>query len=220
VADRRGRIFVAAGTNGAGKSAIVGEFLANAGAEYFNPDAFARNLIDAGYSQLEANSVAWQFGFDALRRAIDRNESFAFETTLAGNSIIRELQRAIDVGLEVCIWYVGLSSPERHISRVKARVSRGGHDISAEIIRRRYPRSLANLVSLIGRAAEVHVFDNDQETPSGLPAAKPVFRMNGTRIVQPDVATLLEQTPEWAKPLAAAALKCSARRTGSGRKKK
>lgn len=198
---------MAAGTNGAGKSAIVGEFLADQGAPYFNPDLMARKLVGRGVAADEANARAWNLGFEALQRAIANNEHFTFETTLGGSSIARELHRAIGAGLAVCLWYVGLASPEQHIARVKARVARGGHDISVAKIRERYPRSLANLVNFLGKAAEVHVFDNSVETPDGVPHARLVFRMRGQRIVEPDLGSLIYGTPEWAKPIVAAAIR-------------
>lgn len=211
MARRRGRIGVAAGTNGAGKSIIIGEFLAGAGGEYFNPDLLARKLVVAGVAPEEASAEAWKTGFAQLRHAIARHEDFNFETTLGGRSITEELHAAIERGLEVRIWYVGLESPELHIARVQARVRRGGHEIPVAKIRERYPRSLANLVSFIGKAAEIHVYDNSHETKDGSPAARLVFRMHEKTLVTPDRATLLSSTPDWAKPLAATALKVSAR---------
>jgi predicted ABC-type ATPase len=198
---------VAAGTNGAGKSAIAGEILAARGGAYYNPDLFARKLAARGYPGEEANALAWRSGFEGLQRAIAQNENFAFETTLGGHSIVRELHKAIDAGRKVIIWYVGLASPQLHIARVRARVARGGHDIPSERIVERYPRSLANLAGLIGLAAEIHVFDNSQETETGLPAAKLVFRMRGTRIIEPKAESLLIDSPDWAKPLVAAAFR-------------
>lgn len=212
MAKRRGRIIVAAGTNGAGKSAIVGEFLAARGGAYFNPDLFARKLVESGVSAEQANSQAWNLGFGALQRAIAANEDFSFETTLGGNSVVRELHRAVEAGLGVYIWYVGLASPELHIARVRARVARGGHAIPAAKIRERYPKSLANLVGLIGKATEIHVFDNSVESTSGLPVAQLVFRMRGARIVEPDIQSLVSQTPNWAKPIVAAALRVNTKR--------
>jgi predicted ABC-type ATPase len=206
VARRRGRIAVAAGTNGAGKSAIANEFVGATGGAYFNPDILASKLVAAGVAPEEANAEAWKVGFDALRRAVAHNEDFNFETTLGGRSVSQELHRAIDAGLEVRIWYVGLESPELHIARVLARVKRGGHDIPVAKIRQRYPRSLANLVSFMGTAAEIRVFDNSRETRNGAPAARLVLQMERRTLIQPDRETLLRTTPEWAKPLAAAAL--------------
>jgi predicted ABC-type ATPase len=207
VAKRPGRILVAAGTNGAGKSSIVGEFLAANGGAYFNPDLVARELIQKGVPIDQANAGAWKLGFNALQRAIGNNQDLSFETTLGGRTIARELHRAIKAGLKVYLWYVGLASPELHIARVSARVGRGGHGIPEAKIRERYPKSLANLVSFIGAAAEVHVFDNSAESADGLPQAKRVFRMRGRRIIEPDLETLMIETPNWAKPLIAAAVK-------------
>lgn len=155
----------------------------------------------------QANGIAWRLGFGALQRAISSHGDFTFETTLGGRSIAHELHRAIKAGLKVHIWYVGLASPELHIARVRARVARGGHDIPEAKIRERYPQSLSNLVSFIGAAAEVHVFDNSGESADGLPQARRVFRMRGQRIIEPDLETLMSQTPNWAKPVVAAAVK-------------
>jgi predicted ABC-type ATPase len=207
VARRPGRILVAAGTNGAGKSAIVGEFLAAKGGAYFNPDLVARELIQKGVPIEQANASAWKLGFNALQRAINNNEDFSFETTLGGNTIARELRQAIKAGLKIYILYVGLASPELHIARVRARVGRGGHEIPEAKIRERYPKSPANLVSFIGAAAEVHVLDNSAESADGLPQTLRVFRMRGERIIEPDLETLMAQTPNWAKPIVAAAIK-------------
>jgi len=219
VARRRGRILVAAGTNGAGKSAIVGEFLAAKGGAYFNPDLVARELIQKGVPTEQANASAWKLGFNALQRAINNNEDFSFETTLGGNTIARGLHQAIKAGLKICIWYVGLASPELHIARVRARVGRGGHEIPEAKIRERYQKSLANLVSFIGAATEVHVFDNSAESADGLPQTMRVFRMRGERIIEPDLETLMTQTPNWAKPVVAAIVKVHTARRKARKKK-
>ena len=211
---RAGKVVVAAGTNGAGKSSIAAELATAGHLEFFNPDAYAARLVAAGKTQAEANAIAWRFGYDALRTAVDKRGQFGFETTLGGDSIVRELHRAIDLGLEVHVFYVGLCSPELHIARVKARVARGGHDIPEAKIRERYGKSVANLVGLLGRATSVHVFDNSDETSDGVPCARLVFRMTRMRIDEPDPETLLREAPEWAKPLAAAALKVTARKAG------
>lgn len=219
VARRRSRIVVAAGTNGAGKSSIIGEFMEANGGAYFNPDTFARKLVDAGKPPEEANAIAWKTGFDGLRRAIDNHEDFSFETTLGGRSVAAELHRAIEEGCAVHIWYVGLASPDLHIERVRARVSRGGHDIPVAKIRERYPQSLSNLVSFIGKAAEIHVFDNTEENSSGLPRTKLIFRMRRSKIVEPDNEKLLATTPDWAKPIVAAAIQAGSRGRKARKKK-
>lgn len=175
--------------------------------DYFNPDAFASARVKAGKPLADANALAWRTGYDRLRMAIDAGEHFNFETTLGGESIIAELHRAVSARREVHVLYVGLSSVQLHIERVKKRVARGGHDIPVAKIRERYSRSLANLITLIGKASTIHLFDNSTETVDGAPSAKLVFRMRGRKIVEPPVSELLRTCPEWAKPVAAAAIR-------------
>ena len=107
-------IYALAGTNGAGKSSIGGAMLLQKGVEYFNPDEAARLILSAnpGITQAEANSAAWNEGRRLLERASLERHSFAFETTLGGHTMIALLDRALSNGLEVRVWYVGLSSPE------------------------------------------------------------------------------------------------------------
>jgi predicted ABC-type ATPase len=134
---------------------------------------------------------------------------FAFETTLGGHTIAALLRKAMAAGIEVRIWFVGLSSPELHIARVRSRAARGGHDIPAERIRERYDRSRINLVELLPRVTELRLYDNSIEAdPQGGRAPKPVLILHLVRgrIAQ---AAQLRKTPEWAKPLVAAALRLS-----------
>lgn len=205
---RHGRIVVAAGTNGAGKSVVAGEFLAaRAQGAYFNPDLAAKAMMERdGLTLAEANVRAWNLGFELLNHSIDRNKDFSFETTLGGNSIVQALMRAAASGLDVFVFYVGLDSPDRHIARVNARVARGGHPIPAEKIRERYPKSLANLVRLLACATEVRVYDNSDESVDGTPRVHLVLSMSRQRIVAPTIDEIVATTPEWAKPIAAAAI--------------
>ena len=147
---RGSRIYVLAGVNGAGKSSIGGAAFRAAGADYYNPDetAFVLTAANPALTQADANSAAWHEGVKLLRRAIAERKDFAFETTLGANTIPRMLAQAASQGIEIYIWYVGLASPELHIERVQARVRRGGHDIAAEHIHRRFQHSRLNLIEL------------------------------------------------------------------------
>jgi predicted ABC-type ATPase len=72
------------------------------------------------------------------------------------------LEQALSAGLEVKVWYAGLSGPALHLARVRARVARGGHDIPETDVRRRYSQSLQPLVRLVPRLTELRVFDNSE----------------------------------------------------------
>src|SRR3970040_2559994 len=144
---RRSRIYVLAGVNAAGKSSIGGAVFRQRGADYYNPDEFAAKLMAASstLTQVDANSTAWHEGVRLLKRAIEERLDFAFETTLGANTIPRLLAQAASQGIEIYVWYVGLSSPALHIQPGQARVRQGRHDIPAEHILRRYEHSLLTL---------------------------------------------------------------------------
>jgi len=208
-AKRRACIYVLAGANGAGKSSVAGAMFRHAGADYFNPDEATRRILAAnpGVSDAEANSAAWHEGTRLLERAIAEELDFAFETTLGGHTITALLQKALKAGLEVRIWFVGLRSPELHIARVQARVTRGGHDIPEQKIRDRYDQSRIHVIELMPRVTELKVYDNsDDADPQAGRAPKPtlVLHIAHRKIVQ---MIDLHKAPDWAKPLLAAALK-------------
>ena len=206
---RQSRIYVLAGVNGAGKSSIGGAAFRASGADYYYPDEAARALMAANptLTQADANSAAWHEGVKLLKRAIAKRKDFAFETTLGANTIPRLLAQAASQGIEIYIWYVGLASPELHIERVQARVRRGGHDIAAEHIHRRFEHSRLNLIELMPRLTALRVYDNSAEAdPAGGKTPKPklVLHMARGKIRNPRD---LKHTPDWAKPIVATALK-------------
>jgi predicted ABC-type ATPase len=199
---------VFAGVNGAGKSSIAGTAVRAFGGEYFNPDEAAQQLMTAnpGLDQVNANSLAWQQGRRLLERAILERLDFAIETTLGGSSIPRLLAEAASLDIEVRIWYVGLADVQTHIERVRHRVRGGGHDIPEADIRRRYRHSRLNLIQLLPALAELRVYDNSAEAdPAVGHAPQPVLVLHVKRgqIVAPADVSL---TPQWAKPIVAAAL--------------
>ncbi|OLC00051.1 MAG: ZTL protein [Candidatus Rokubacteria bacterium 13_1_40CM_68_15] len=205
-------IYVLAGTNGAGKSSLAGATFLRAGVEYFNPDQAARLILarNPGLGQTEANSAAWHQGRRLLERAIAERKTFAFETTLGGTTITALLERALNAGIAVRVWYVGLEGPELHVARVRARVARGGHDIPVEQVRARYDSSRLNLVRLLPQLTELRVYDNSVEADprAGIaPEPKLILHMRRRKIVR---SCPLAETPVWAKPILAAAMKASA----------
>jgi predicted ABC-type ATPase len=208
-AEPRSTIWVIAGPNGGGKSSIVGEMIRESGADYFNPDEYTRRLMDRNPGLLleHANALAWEEGKRRLEEAISQKQSFAFETTLGGRTITRLLHRAADSGMVLKLWYVALDGADRHVTRVKARAARGGHDIPEERIRARYDESRADLARLMPKVASVKVYDNSYEADvdrSERPRLKRVLEFVAGRIRN---RKGLADTPNWAKPIVAAALK-------------
>lgn len=197
-------ITVIAGVNGAGKSSVAGANIRHKGADYFNPDEVARDLRadNPALSEAEANGQAWQMGYEQLLRAIDEGQDYIFETTLGGNTICQTLHDAIDRGEEVRVFFVGLASPELHIARVAARVSRGGHPIPEAKIRERWISAIHNLMGLIPRCTAVSVFDNSAEDTGSGPTPVCLFSLQGEQFISPPVNPM----PNWGKPLASVAI--------------
>jgi predicted ABC-type ATPase len=209
---------VLAGCNGAGKSSIGGQALLAAGIPYFNPDLAAREAMDRAIAggrpmtQVEANAWAWQEGVARLRRAVAERGNYALESTLGGETIFALLSDAVDAGVAVSVWFVGLASVELHVARVRQRVARGGHDIPRADIERRFDRGRINLIRLLPKLRQLRVYDNSAQADLDQDAsAQPrlLLHMVGGRIVgPPDLAG----TAGWAKPIVAAALRIDAAR--------
>ncbi len=204
-------LYVLAGANGAGKSSIGGHLLERDGLTWFNPDTFARELRAAtGYDQETANAHAWQEGMRRLDEAIAKGANHAFETTLGGRTVAAKILEATKTH-DVLIWFCGLSSPELHIARVKARVAAGGHPIPEEKIRERYPLAQLNLIKLMPHVAYIKVYDNSTEAAADGTVPDPllVLEMKNGRVIYPDQEDLnaLQRVPEWAKSILEAALR-------------
>lgn len=209
-AHRSALIIVLAGVNGAGKSSIGGAALRARGLDYINPDEHARALRQRRpeLSLAECNSRVWAEGRDRLADAIDRDQDYFFETTLGGSTIFRLLMDAVERGRQVQAWYCGLDSAELHIEPVAARVARGGHNIPEERIRAHYQQSRLNACALLPGCAHAAVYDNSVPLNNGRPSPQRLIETDRGRLVHPPGP----DTPQWAKPIAAAMLKLS---TGS-----
>jgi predicted ABC-type ATPase len=204
-------LYVLAGVNGAGKSSVGGHLLDRNGFTWFNPDTFARELMaSTGCSQETANGYAWHEGMRRLDEAIAKGSNHAFETTLGGKSVTEKILEAAKTH-DVLIWFCGLSSPELHIARVKARVAAGGHPIPEEKIRERYPNAQLNLIKLMPHAAYIKVYDNSAEAAADGTVPDPVLvlDMENGQVISPapDNLKALQRAPEWTKSILEAALR-------------
>lgn len=139
-------IYVIAGCNGAGKTTFAKEFLPKEVKClcFLNADEIARGL-----SPLKPSAGAVQAArllLTQVEECLRRRETFALETTLSGKTYIRLFRRARELGYEIELHYLWLSSPTQAIARVRLRVKQGGHHVPAADIRRRFKRSLVHLV--------------------------------------------------------------------------
>lgn len=203
-------LFILAGVNGAGKSSLLSRALTQRGLGWFDPDQFARELMrQGGYTQRQANAEAWRAGAELLQDAISAGHDHAHETTLGGNSIPRMISRAAATH-DVHLWYCGLATPELHIARVRARVEAGGHAIDPGKIRERWAAAPRNLIRLMPELTALRVYDNSLTAAPGevirVPELLIEVRNQVVRRPAADDLEALAALPEWARPIAEAAL--------------
>ena len=154
-------LYIIGGCNGAGKTTASYTVLPDIldCREFVNADEIAHGL-----SPFNPANVAIEAGRLMLKRIeelLAREEPFSIETTLATRSYVNLVHRAHNKGYRVTLLFFWLNSPELAIQRVAERVSKGGHDIPEDIIRRRYVSGIQNLFNLY--AAEVDswsIYDN------------------------------------------------------------
>lgn len=150
------KLIVMAGPNGAGKTTTSRLVLTGSRsvAEFVNADIIAveQGLDDVGAGRAMLARLA------ALTR---ERKDIAFETTLSSASMRKRISAMREDGYVFTLVYVWLPSAEMSIERVAARVRAGGHHIPAEVIRRRYPRSLDNLFNVFMPLADSWIMLNN-----------------------------------------------------------
>jgi len=181
-------LYIIAGPNGAGKTTFAREFLPN----YADCNNFVNaDLIAQGMAPFSPETAALRAGramLGEIRSFAKRRVSFAFETTLSGRSYLTLLRRLAAEGYEIHFFFLWLKSVDLALSRVKERVSRGGHDVPEPVIRRRFDRSMQNFLLHYRPLAKVWtLFDNSGKTPKVIA----LERDNAIRIIDKRTYTAL-----------------------------
>ncbi len=158
-------VYIIAGSNGAGKTTFAMKFLPRiAKINFVNAD-----LIAAGLSPLDTDSVAIEAGrifLGRIHELIHRRIDFAFETTLSGKSYIKLLSKLRSAGYRVNLFFLWLPSIDLALKRVADRVRKGGHNIPAKTISRRFKRGIQNLFSQYCELCDlIVVYDNSTAEP-------------------------------------------------------
>lgn len=155
----RPQIWVLAGPNGAGKSTIARRFVIGR-IPFVNADDIARDLNRDDVNSISAHMRAGRLALELRGGFLRRNETFAMETTLTGNSELALMRHAREAGYKVNLIFVGIGNVAISVARVRTRVLLGGHDVPREAILRRYGRSMAALAEAVAIAHRTWVFDN------------------------------------------------------------
>lgn len=160
------KVIIIAGPNGAGKTTFAREFLPR---EAACPVFVNADLIAAGLAPFAPETAAVQAGrlmLEELKRHFEARGSFAFETTLSGRAYLRHIQRWQQAGYRVELIFLQLNHADEAVARVQQRVRQGGHDIPADVIRRRFAAGLDNFHRLYAPVVDAWVlYNNAGETP-------------------------------------------------------
>lgn len=140
------QIHIIAGPNGAGKSSharvtLLPDFLSSN--VFVNADEIAKMLSPENpeKSAIEAGRLM----IKKMDFLLDEGRDFALETTLSAKTYLNFIKRAQKEKYKVNLFFLRLATPQLAQERVLTRVSKGGHNIEPDIIKRRFAKGLGNL---------------------------------------------------------------------------
>ncbi|MBZ5511518.1 MAG: Zeta toxin family protein [Acidobacteriia bacterium] len=159
-------VYIIAGPNGAGKTTFAREFLPL----YANCRNFVNaDLIAEGVSPFSPEAAAFRAGrlmLGEIELLATRSVDLGFETTLSGRThlnLIRDLKKRRYAAHLFFLW---VPTVELALSRVRGRVMKGGHDVPAAVVRRRFERSMRNFFQHYRVLADSWIlFDNSGAAP-------------------------------------------------------
>ena len=142
------KLFIIAGPNGAGKTTASYTILPEIFhiQEFVNADEIAKGL--SPFNPDAAGLKAGRIMLNRINELLNKDLSFAFETTLSTKSYVGFVKKAQKQGYEVVLLFLALDSIELAQKRVEVRVKEGGHNIPKDVIDRRYTKGLSNLFNL------------------------------------------------------------------------
>lgn len=144
------------GVNGAGKSSLTG-------------------VLHGIYSDLgivvDTDSITARLGGDKIKGGkkavgliadcLEKGVNFTQETTLSGKKTLQTIIRAKELDYFIRLYYVGVSTAEESVLRIKNRVRKGGHNIPERDVMRRFENRFEDLKKILPYCDEVHFYDNE-----------------------------------------------------------
>lgn len=152
-----------AGPNGAGKSTLYRALVASGSIssqlEFVNADLYEQSHLQH-LTDLQKRSEAARDWADSRREALlNAKTGFVSETVFSHESKLALITQAQTMGFDVVLYVVSLDDPQRLLARVSQRVREGGHNVPAQRILERYPRTMANLKQAVRLTDLAFVYD-------------------------------------------------------------
>lgn len=144
------------GVNGVGKSSFTGLLKEQ------RSDLGIIIDVDKITADLGGNTLAGgKAALKKIQECIDKGVSFTQETTLSGRHTEATARELVEKGYRVRLYYIGLDSAAESVSRIANRVKRGGHDIPAQDVERRFAGRWEAVEKVLPYCDEAEFYDND-----------------------------------------------------------
>jgi len=162
--NNRSRYIIFAGVNGAGKSTLYrsNQWVMNEGDEQLprvNPDEIL-NEFGGTWSSFSDQIKAGKIALRRIEQHFEQRDSFNQETTLCGRYIKNAIQKAVQLGYEINVIYVGVSSAQIALNRIDYRILFGGHGVDEARVEKRYQETLRNLIEIAPYCSSIRLYDN------------------------------------------------------------
>jgi predicted ABC-type ATPase len=190
--NRKPVLIVVAGPNGSGKTSVTSKILQHKWLEdsvYINPDIVAQERF-GDWNSKEAIMKAVKYCENWREKCLSERKSLIFETVLSADDKVDYIERAIEAGFFVRLFFVCTESPTINAARIANRVMKGGHDVPITKIISRYQKSLSRCKYLSRKVQRVYLYDNTTDNAD----AKLLVRFANGEIVK----RYTENIPEWA----------------------
>ena len=144
------------GVNGVGKSSFTGVLKRQKTdlGIIVDPDKLTAQL---GGMRLKGGKQTIRIIEDCIQYGM----SFTQETTLSGHRIKAIARKAKDAGYYIRLYYIGLDTAEESKHRIANRVIKGGHDIDAKDVDRRFLGRWAAVQAVLPYCDKAIFYDNN-----------------------------------------------------------
>ena len=154
------KYIIIAGVNGVGKSTLYQTIDSLKGMPRVNVDEIVREIGD--WQNLSDVFAAGKIAVKRIVKYFNEGITFNQETTVCGQTIIRNILKAKELGYFIEMHYVGVDSVEIAKDRVRHRVQQGGHGIPESDIEKRYEETFERLNFILKECNLVAFYDNTE----------------------------------------------------------